>query len=169
MVRCGAGCAVKPDGRAGFWARGGAWVLGQIPVLLGAVLVPTYSSVSFGAFAAVAPATGLALTVAGGIVALVGALQLGSALTPLPYPRDGAHLHRGGIYRFLRHPIYSGLIVGSLGWALAWQSLWGLGYVVLVFAFFDRKAAREEQWLRVRYPGYDAYAQRVKRFLPGVY
>lgn len=169
MVRCGAGCAVKPDTRAGFWARGGAWVLAQIPVLLGAVLVPGYTGASFGEAAEVAAAVGLAITVAGGILALVGALQLGNALTPLPYPRDGAHLHRGGIYRFLRHPIYSGLIVGSLGWALAWQSLWGLGYVVLVFGFFDRKAAREEQWLRACYPGYGDYARRVRKFLPGVY
>ena len=100
---------------------------------------------------------------------MIGAMQLGSALTPLPHPRDGSRLREDGIYRYLRHPIYTGLIVASFGWALAWQSSWGLGYVVLVFLFFDRKAAREEQWLCSHYRGYDNYAIRVRRFFPGVY
>lgn len=143
--------------------------MAQVPVLLGAVLVPSQTAGSFGALSGPARMAGLAITVVGGIVALIGALQLGNALTPLPHPRDGARLREDGIYRYLRHPIYSGLIIGSFGWALAWQSGWGLGYAVLVFVFFDRKAAREERWLSARYPGYDDYARRVRRFFPGVY
>jgi protein-S-isoprenylcysteine O-methyltransferase Ste14 len=178
MALCGDGCAVKRSGRAqaphapgrsGFWARGGGWVLAQIPVLIGAVMVPSQTADSFSLIGVPAHIIGIAITVTGGIIVLAGALQLGEALTPLPHPRDGARLREEGIYRYMRHPIYSGLIVGSFGWALAWQSPWGIAYVVLVFLFFDRKAAREERWLRARYPGYDGYAQRVRKLFPGVY
>jgi protein-S-isoprenylcysteine O-methyltransferase Ste14 len=178
MALCGDGCAVKRSGRAqaphapgrsGFWARGGGWVLAQIPVLIGAVMVPSQTADSFSLIGVPAHIIGIAITVTGGIIVLAGALQLGEALTPLPHPRDGARLREEGIYRYMRHPIYSGLIVGSFGWALAWQSLWGLAYVLLVFLFFDRKAAREEVWLRTHYPAYSDYARRARRFFPGMY
>jgi len=136
-------------------------------VLIAAVLIPVETANSVGGLALRLP--GLIVTGLGCGVALMGAVQLGDALTPLPHPRDGARLREEGIYRYLRHPIYAGLIIGSFGWALAWQSLWGLAGVVLVFLFFDRKAAREERWLRAHYPGYGDYATRVKRFFPGVY
>ena len=132
-------------------------------------MVPSQTADSFGLLGAPAHIIGLAITVMGGIIVLAGALQLGEALTPLPHPRDGARLREEGIYRYMRHPIYSGLIVGSFGWALAWQSLWGLAYVLLVFLFFDRKAAREEVWLRTHYPAYSDYARRARRFFPGMY
>jgi len=144
-------------------------VLAQIPVLIGAVMVPREMAGSFGELAVPAQVAGMAMTVAGGIIALAGALQLGTALTPLPHPRDGARLREDGIYRYMRHPIYSGLIIGSLGWALAWQSPWGLAYVLLVFLFFDRKAAREEGWLRAHYPAYADYSARVRKFFPVLY
>jgi len=144
-------------------------VLAQIPVLIGAVMVPREMAGSFGGLAPLVQAAGMAITVAGGVVALAGALQLGEALTPLPHPRDGARLREDGIYRYMRHPIYSGLIIGSLGWALAWQSLWGVAYVFLVFLFFDRKAAREEGWLRTHYPAYADYSARVRKFFPVLY
>ena len=35
--------------------------------------------------------------------------------------------------------------------------------------FFDRKARREERWLRSRFPKYAAYERRVRRFIPGIY
>jgi protein-S-isoprenylcysteine O-methyltransferase Ste14 len=57
----------------------------------------------------------------------------------------------------------------AAGWALAWQSLWGLGFLPLLLAFFDLKARREERWLAARYPHYVDYRQRVRMFLPGVY
>jgi protein-S-isoprenylcysteine O-methyltransferase Ste14 len=144
-------------------------VLAQIPVLIGAVMVPSQTADSFSLIGVPAHIIGIAITVTGGIIVLAGALQLGEALTPLPHPRDGARLREEGIYRYMRHPIYSGLIVGSFGWALAWQSLWGLAYVLLVFLFFDRKAAREEVWLRTHYPAYSDYARRARRFFPGMY
>jgi protein-S-isoprenylcysteine O-methyltransferase Ste14 len=152
-----------------FSARGGWWVLAQVPVLLGAFFLPLWTGVGVLAWDSAGQWVGFALTAAGGVVSLLGLVTLGDALSPYPRPRDGSALKQHGIYRLMRHPIYSGLMLGSIGWALWWGSVAGVAYGVIVIAFFDRKAAREESWLRDYHPGYAAYAQRVKKFLPGIY
>jgi protein-S-isoprenylcysteine O-methyltransferase Ste14 len=152
-----------------FSSRGGWWVVGQMPILLGAFLVPLWTGVGMLAWDSAGQWAGFTLTAAGGVVSLLGLITLGDALSPYPRPRDGSTLKQHGIYNFVRHPIYSGLMLGSVGWALWWGSPAGVAYGVIVIAFFDRKAAREENWLREHYAGYAAYARRVKKFLPGIY
>jgi len=98
-----------------------------------------------------------------------GALALGHSLTPYPRPLADAGFVACGPYRYVRHPIYSAVLCAAAGWALAWQSLWGLGFLPLFLAFFDSKARREERWLAEKYPHYAVYRQRVRRFLPGIY
>jgi len=80
-----------------------------------------------------------------------------------------AVLHRQGAYRWMRHPIYAGVMLASLGWALWWLSLAGVLYLIVPAVFFDRKAAHEENWLREKYKEYAGYEQQVKKFIPGLY
>jgi protein-S-isoprenylcysteine O-methyltransferase Ste14 len=69
----------------------------------------------------------------------------------------------------VRHPIYSGLILAALGWAF-WVHGWlTIGYVVVLFVFFDIKSRREERWLAEKYAGYEAYRKRVHKLIPFVY
>jgi protein-S-isoprenylcysteine O-methyltransferase Ste14 len=103
------------------------------------------------------------------LVVFAGLAALGRSLTPFPYPRERARMVARGVFRCVRHPIYAGILLASLGWALAWLSLAGVACSALLAVFFDRKARREEQWLRERFPEYAAYERRVRRFLPGVY
>ena len=72
------------------------------------------------------------------------------------------------MYGRVRHPIYSGVVLSSLGWSLAWLSLAGVAFTALVFLFFDRKAAFEERLLGARFPEYAAYARRVGKLLPRI-
>lgn len=141
----------------------------QVPVLLLAAALPPWTSRAAGASAHPVQYLGVLLLFAGVAAGAAGVMALRPALTPFPYPRRGATLVTGGIYRFIRHPMYSGLVAASLGWALTWLSPPGVLYVVLVALFFDRKAAYEEARLRECYPGYAAYAKRVRRFVPGIY
>lgn len=152
-----------------FQARGGWWVVAQVPVLLGAFLLPLCTGAGTLGFANPMHWAGFALTAAGGVASLLGLVTLGDALSPFPRPRDGSTLKQHGIYKLVRHPIYSGLMLGSIGWALWWGSVAGVVYGAIVIVFFDRKAAREERWLREQHAGYAAYARRVKKFLPGIY
>ena len=112
---------------------------------------------------------GLAVLAVGGLFGTWGMLALGRNLTPFPKPIEGGELVTYGPYQFVRHPIYAGLIFGTLGWALFRASLVGLALVVLLLIFFDLKSRREEQWLREAYPGYGEYQGRVKKLIPWVY
>jgi len=76
-----------------------------------------------------------------------GLLDLGDSLTPLPHPRDDGQLVRSGVYRFVRHSLYSGLIVAGFNWALYQVSLSHLVGTTRLFAFFNLKASRKESWL----------------------
>jgi protein-S-isoprenylcysteine O-methyltransferase Ste14 len=155
--------------RQSFIARGGLWLLGQGLFMLLAFAVPVGAGAGRILPATPAQGIGVALTLLGAALTVWGLLSLGDALTPYPRPRDGATLHREGAYRLVRHPIYSGILLGAFGWALWWLSAYGALCALLLAVFIDRKARREEQWLRNKYPEYADYARRVKRFLPGLY
>jgi len=114
--------------------------------------------------------------VVGGVMALLGAglfvaglVGLGSALTPLPYPKDGAKLVQTGPYALVRHPIYSGGLFLAFGWALAVHGWLTLGYAAALFVLLDVKSRREEKWLMGKFPEYAAYRQRVCRLIPFIY
>ena len=111
-------------------------------------------------------AAGAVLMAAGLTLAGLGIRDLRQALTPLPYPRDDSELVQTGVYRRVRHPIYGGLIVGSLGWGLATASFAAIAMVVVLFGFFELKSRREEAWLETRYPDYPDYRARTGRFIP---
>lgn len=117
----------------------------------------------------ISPIVGLILGAGGGLLALAGLLHLGRNLTPLPHPKDDATLVEAGVYGLVRHPIYSGLILGAFGWALIHSSPPALLYASILLVFFDLKSRREERWLRAKFPRYAAYQQRVKKLIPFVY
>jgi len=112
---------------------------------------------------------GLPLVLAGLIIVVLGLFNLGRNLTPLPTPIESGQLVTTGIYGWIRHPLYSGLIVGALGWSL-WQRSWlHLLLTLLLALVLDAKARYEEGLLNQAYPAYAGYRQRVKKFIPGVY
>ena len=114
----------------------------------------------------------------GSVIGIVGAVLIGSgivelrsarALAALPHPRAEAALVERGAYRFVRHPIYSGLILGGLGLALITPWAGTFIAVALLAVVLDLKRRREERWLGDRYPGYAAYRARTKALVPYLY
>jgi protein-S-isoprenylcysteine O-methyltransferase Ste14 len=149
--------------------RGEGWVVIQF-ILLGLVAVlgpvgPRYRGPWFVELAILGGVLGLA----GVVLASKGLVDLRDALTPLPHPRDGARLVSYGAYRIVRHPIYGGIILGCAGYALVLGSPTALLGALGMLVFFRLKSAREEVWLRQRYPGYDEYARHVRRLIPFLY
>jgi protein-S-isoprenylcysteine O-methyltransferase Ste14 len=146
--------------------RGEAWLIGQLILFAAIALAPRRlpGLPEWPAWLARPSAiVGLVVGAAGALTALAGARALGSSLTIFPRPRDDGQLVSGGIYSVVRHPIYTGAVLGALGWALLRTSLPGLLLAVALAFFFDRKARREEQWLIEKYPEYAAYRARVRR------
>ena len=105
----------------------------------------------------------------GTVIALMAAINLGKNLTPLPRPKENAVLIQVGLYRFVRHPIYFGVIVLSIGWGLIQQSTLVWMYVLIIAIFFDIKSRKEEQWLVERFSAYVDYQGRVRKLIPWVY
>jgi protein-S-isoprenylcysteine O-methyltransferase Ste14 len=103
------------------------------------------------------------------MLALRGVIDLRENLTVFPRPLSGARLVETGSYRLARHPIYGGLILGALGWALVTASLVALGAAVILALFFRLKSGREEIWLADQFDGYDEYRARTRRFVPWLY
>ena len=150
--------------------HGEGWVTGQVLLMaaVGVAGVRAEPALS-GQALLVAQLIGASLTVIGVVIAVVAVRDLGTSLTPLPQPKADARLVQTGIYGYLRHPIYVGVIVAALGWAVFSASLLALAFTLVLAFFFDLKSRREEAWLRARFPLYAHYARRVKKFLPGIY
>jgi len=114
-------------------------------------------------------AVGAIILVVGGIFGTLGLWQLGRNLSPFPMPVEGGQLVTTGIYGLVRHPIYTGLILGTLGWSLLMRTWIGIGLAVVLFVFLDLKSRREETWLMEKHEGYPAYRRRVKKLIPWIY
>ncbi|OKH37050.1 hypothetical protein NIES2119_14615 [[Phormidium ambiguum] IAM M-71] len=108
-----------------------------------------------------------------GLIALIfiskGLIDLGKQLTPLPYPKENGELVQTGMYSFVRHPLYSGLIFSTLSWAIFQMSLSHLFAVLIIFIVLNAKARKEETWLSDKFPEYSDYQQKVKKLIPWLY
>ena len=113
---------------------------------------------------------GVALYTIGLALAMAGRFQLGDNWLDIEnaaVKRQQAVVSKG-LYRYIRHPIYSGDLIMLFGLELALNS-W---LVILVFALATavyRQAVREEGLLLDRLPGYDVYCGATKRFIPFVF
>ena len=146
--------------------RGEGWFVLQM-VLFGVIaLAPRGLDVVFPLWLR---ALGAALLLLGGLFGTWGMVALGRNLTPYPKPIDDGELVTQGPYCLVRHPIYAGLILATLGWGLWRASALGATLAVVMLVFFDLKSRREEQWLAAAYAGYAAYQRRVRKLIPWVY
>src|SRR4051812_10983463 len=95
--------------------RGEGWVVLQL-VLFVLIAVAAWRSVAGGGEPPLAlRLAGTAMCAAGLLVLVWGASALGSFLTPFPRPTERNELVTGGPFRWVRHPIYSGVLLTALG------------------------------------------------------
>ncbi len=108
-----------------------------------------------------------ALAAAAGVAVMVlGSRRLGRELRTHPAPSEAAVLRVDGPYRFVRHPIYAGLLLFATGLAMVAGSLPASVAFVGLLALLSVKALFEERLLAERFPAYPEYARRTPRFLP---
>jgi protein-S-isoprenylcysteine O-methyltransferase Ste14 len=75
-----------------------------------------------------------------------------------------------GPYRYVRHPMYLGVILLFLGIPMALGSWWALLPGAAIGLLFVLRTAKEDRMLRDELPGYTEYAQRVRyRLVPDVW
>jgi protein-S-isoprenylcysteine O-methyltransferase Ste14 len=110
---------------------------------------------------------GLALTALGVGISIWARLSLGSNWSGMVTLKTGHELVRKGLYRWIRHPIYTGILLGMIGTAMIKGHLRGWIGLAIVFAGFYFKARREERFLREEFgAGFDEHSQRTGMFLP---
>jgi protein-S-isoprenylcysteine O-methyltransferase Ste14 len=113
---------------------------------------------------------GVFLFAAGGALRLWPVFVLGHRFSGLVAIQKGHALVTTGIYSRIRNPSYLGLLISSLGWALAFRSIIG---IILVAALIPPLIARmmsEEKLLGAQFGAeYEAYRARTSRLIPGVY
>ena len=92
--------------------------------------------------------------------------DLWTARYPRPDKPDSVFVEAGP-YRVSRNPIYLGLLVATVGFALRWGELWGWLAVAASHLMLDRLVvAKEEAYLATRFgAAYEAYRSRVRRWL----
>jgi protein-S-isoprenylcysteine O-methyltransferase Ste14 len=74
-----------------------------------------------------------------------------------------------GLYRWIRHPQYSGILLFTLGWILHWPSLITLLlWPILIAAYVWLARLEEHQALAEFGETYQTYAASTKRFIPGI-
>ncbi len=92
--------------------------------------------------------------------------SLGRNLSIIAQARD---VVEHGPYRWVRHPLYTGEIVSSLGLALIGGTVAAAGVWVVLVALQVYRARQEEQILVTTLPAYAAYRTRTAALLPGVF
>ena len=113
---------------------------------------------------------GVALFAAGGCLRLWPVFVLGHRFSGLVAIQPGHTLVATGIYNMIRHPSYLGLLVNSLGWALAFRSTVGVLLAALLIPVLLARIRSEETLLRTQFGAeYDAYRARTSRLIPGLY
>ena len=86
-----------------------------------------------------------------------------------PEPKTSTRLVSSGPYRYVRNPMYSAVLLFAAAEVLAYGDGWKFLCWIALALVLLAKALLEERALRALFPGYAAYARRVRRFIPGVF
>ena len=102
----------------------------------------------------------------GVVIILFGIINLNDNITPFPTPRKNSSLISKGIYAYVRHPIYAGILVLMFSYAFFSDSIFRLVISLLLGFIFYFKSNLEERLLVQRFPEYNRYRKTTGRFFP---
>jgi len=111
---------------------------------------------------------GYVLFSVGILLLLIALLQLNTNLSPFPTPKNNSALIKTGVYKFIRHPIYTGIVIAFLGYAFLSNSIYKTGITILLLLLFYFKSKYEEKRLEQVFEGYINYKNNTGRFLPKI-
>lgn len=109
---------------------------------------------------------GISLQLIGIVIATIGTISLGRSFGIVAANRG---VRTVGMYRFMRHPLYGGYIIGYLGFLLGNITLWNVAMVAIAIALQYARSLAEERIL-LQDPAYQEYYQKVRyRFIPYIF
>ena len=110
---------------------------------------------------------GVLLTALGVGTSVWARLSLGANWSGMVTLKKGHELVRRGLYRRIRHPIYTGILLGFVGTALIKGHVRSWVGLAILWTSFYFKARREERFLRQEFgDGFEEHARQTGMFLP---
>jgi protein-S-isoprenylcysteine O-methyltransferase Ste14 len=153
--------------------RGNRWIFGPVLVLtLGMAVLPAYLDGRdlWTTNETIAPYVGLALLTLGGALRLAAVFVLGRRFTGLVAIQEEHRLQTGGLYRYIRHPSYTGMLLYMAGYVLVFRCWLGLLLVAGTLAVLLARMNAEEALLESEFRDeYASYRRRTWRLVPWVY
>ena len=125
-----------------------------LPVNLGSYQLPKDYVILFKLFAFI----GISFT-------LLAVISFDYLISPFPSPKKKTQLKTNGIYKWSRHPIYTGLILFFFAWAGANGSFYQLLIACVFFIFIYFKASYEEKLLMQKFDSYANYKKQTRMFI----
>jgi protein-S-isoprenylcysteine O-methyltransferase Ste14 len=153
--------------------RSNRWIFVPVFVLsLGMAVLPAYLDGRnlWTADEAVTPYVGLALLTLGGGLRLAAVFVLGRRFTGLVAIQEEHRLQTGGLYRHIRHPSYTGMLLYMAGYVMVFRCWLGLLLVAGTLAVLLARMNAEEALLESEFGAeYRSYRRRTWRLVPWVY
>jgi protein-S-isoprenylcysteine O-methyltransferase Ste14 len=114
---------------------------------------------------------GLFFVLTGLLLRWIAIFQLRKYFTVNVSIREDHQLIQKGLYRYLRHPSYSGSLLSFLGLALVFNNwlTFLIIFLPILFAFLYRISVEEAELQKSFGKNYLAYAQGTKKLIPGIY
>jgi protein-S-isoprenylcysteine O-methyltransferase Ste14 len=145
-----------------------------IRVLLIVIILQFLQATSFGLFLDTQFSYGLqvagVILCGGGVAFAIWARRhLGRDWSGTPSIKEGHELVTSGPYRFVRHPIYTGMILALFGSALVNGFMWVIVFILLTIVFLLR-IPKEEGYMMQLFPDrYPEYKKQTKALIPFVW
>jgi protein-S-isoprenylcysteine O-methyltransferase Ste14 len=147
----------------------------RVPLIFAAILlaaphwVPRVLTRRFLPVGPFLPVLGTVVLAAGLGFSVWARRHLGSNWSAHVVVKEGHALVRTGPYQYVRHPIYTGILLAFLGMVVTigeWRGLLALPLALLAFA---RKSTAEEERMRQTFPEYENYQRETAALIPFVY
>ncbi|RFN57807.1 isoprenylcysteine carboxylmethyltransferase family protein [Marixanthomonas ophiurae] len=107
----------------------------------------------------------LSLVGCGFVIIFLGILNLNDDLSVIHAKKEKPMVFHG-IYRYVRHPIYSGILLSMIAYALFTASIFKFILTLIMGVVFYYKSDNEENWMVEKYEQYRIYKKKTGRFLP---
>lgn len=106
----------------------------------------------------------------GAVIGLWAFYNMGSKnYSPFPQPKKGAKLAQSGIYKYIRHPMYSGIMLVGISLFLSNPTFLSFTILSILCYVLDMKASLEEDFLTKLHQEYQEYSAKTKKFVPYLY
>jgi protein-S-isoprenylcysteine O-methyltransferase Ste14 len=119
----------------------------------------------------------LIFTLPAGLLMLVALVLVAWALISMrdsrlrisPIPAPDAVLVMDGPYKYLRHPMYTAILIAAFGLLMAHFSWFRLMLVIALIAVLLIKVEWEESMLAEKFPHYEDYSKSTRKIIPYLY